>query len=116
MFGSRRWLVFLHDALLNAMKLEITQPIAMRKLSFGSEEVTVVLGMPQPVEDSDFLCPYEISYSGHTRKGYAIGVDGVQAIQLAMKKIASDLLHLSTASGIPISGKRGDPGDTGFRA
>jgi hypothetical protein len=98
------------------MKVEIIQPIAMRKLSFGSEEVTVVLGMPQPVEDSDFLCPYEISYGGQIKKGYAIGIDGVQAIQLAMRKIASDLLHISTASGIPISWKMGDPGDTGFRA
>ncbi len=108
---------FLHDALLNAMKSEITQPIALRKLSFGSEEVTVVLGMPQPVEDSDFLCPYEISCSGHTRKGYAIGVDGVQAIQLAMRKIASDLLHMSKVSGMPISWEMGGrPGDTGFSA
>ena len=99
------------------MRPNIAQPIALRKLSFGSEEMTVVLGMPEAIEDNDFLCPYVISVGDVTRSGYAIGVDGVQAIQLAMRKIASDLLQMSKVSGMPISWEMGGrPGDTGFSA
>lgn len=99
------------------MKPEITQSIGIRKLSFGSEELTVVLGMPEAIEDNDFLCPYAIAFGENVRSGYAIGVDGVQAIQLAMRKIASDLLHMSKVSGMPISWEMGGrPGDAGFSA
>jgi hypothetical protein len=97
------------------MKVEITQSIAQRTLSYGSEELTVILGMPQPIADGDFLCAYQISFGAETKKGHAIGVDGVQAIQLAMRKIASDLLFISNASGIPITWKMGNQGDPGFR-
>ena len=77
--------------------MEITQSIAQRTLSYGSEELTVILGMPQPIADGDFLCAYQISFGAETKKGHAIGVDGVQAIQLAMRKIASDLLFIFSA-------------------
>jgi hypothetical protein len=96
------------------MNAEVTQPIATRKLSFGSEELTVILGKPEAIEDNDFLCPYMILAGKETKTGYAIGIDGIQAIQLAMKKISIDLICISKASGIPIFWNMGGPGDIGF--
>jgi hypothetical protein len=98
------------------MKKEISQPIASRTLSFGSQELTVVLGLPQPIEGHDFQCSYVILVGEDVRGGHAIGVDGVQALQLAMRKIGSDLIHMSRVSGVPVSWMDGEPGVTGFEA
>ena len=74
----------------------------------------MVLGKPEAIEDNDFLCPYMILAGKDTKRGYAIGIDGIQAIQLAMKKIGIDLTYISKVRGIPISWNMGEPGDTGF--
>ncbi len=76
----------------------------------------MVIGLPQPVEGHDYQCSYVILVGEDVRRGQAIGVDGVQAIQLAMRKIESDLIHMSRVSGVPVSWMDDEPGVTGFEA
>jgi hypothetical protein len=38
----------------------------------------------------------------------------VQALQLTMKKIGTDLAHLAKTQGVPIAWLPDTPGDTGF--
>jgi hypothetical protein len=72
----------------NADIREIGEPIAERKLIMGSDEVVVTIGKPRPFDDDeDYFCPYSIEHAGQKKVSYAGGMDAVQALQLAMKKI-----------------------------
>ena len=94
---------------------DIGQAIAVRKLEMGTEDVIVVIGRPQPFDDEqDFYCPYSIEWGGQKKLSYAAGMDAVQALQLAMKKIGSDLAHLSKSRGTSIAWLSDTPNDTGF--
>ena len=93
---------------------EIKQAIAVRTLRAGAQSIVVTIGKPQPFEGGgDFYCPYSIEFQGKTRIGYAGGVDAVQALQLAMKKIGVDLAHLKTPPDSPITWLD-EVGQTGF--
>jgi len=67
----------------------------------GSEsEVRVSVGMPQPFEDlRDYWVPYRISGSGIEKEFYAGGIDEIQALQLALVSIGSELQALSRKLG-----------------
>lgn len=94
---------------------EVSEPIAKRTLMMGAEEVIVTIGKPQLFDDGeDYFCPYSIEYAGQKRVSYAGGMDAVQALQLAMKKVGTDLAHIARSQGIPISWLPDTPGDTGF--
>lgn len=94
---------------------EVAEPIACRLLKCGQETLFVKIGMPQPFEDGDdFYCPYCIEAAGQTTCSYAAGMDSVQALQLAMKKIGAELRYLAEKRGSPISWVDDTPGDTGF--
>ena len=96
---------------------EITDPIATRTLTAGSDDVVVTIGKPEPFEDGDdYYCPYAIDCLGKKKLSYAGGVDAVQALQLAMKKIGVDLAYLKTPSNEPVTWMSDSPGDTGFAA
>lgn len=46
----------------------------------------------QPIKDSkSWRCRYEIDWPGRPRQSEAYGVDGVQALALAMQKIGAEL-------------------------
>jgi hypothetical protein len=98
---------------LNMHVKDIEDPIATRKLEMGRDEVIVTIGKPKFFE-GDYFCPYSIEYTGNKKVGRSFGVDAVQALQLTMKKIGVDLLHLSETKGIPISLFPDTPNDTGF--
>lgn len=94
---------------------EIGEPIAARKLVMGTDEVVVTIGKPQPFDDNeDYFCPYSIEYAGQKKVSYAGGMDAVQALQLTMKKIGTDLTYLAKTQGVPIAWLPDTPGDTGF--
>jgi len=81
----------------------------------GKDEVVVTVGRPCPFDDNnDYYCPYSIEYGDFKKVSYAGGMDSVQALLLALKKIGSDLAHLAKTKGIPISWLPDTPGDTGF--
>lgn len=94
---------------------EIGESIAERTLVMGTDEVVVTIGKPQPFDDGeDYFCPYSIAHAGQKKVSYAGGMDAVQALQLTMKKIGTDLAHLAKTQGVPISWLPDTPGDTGF--
>lgn len=94
---------------------EIGEPIADRKLMMGADEVVVTIGKPQAFnDDEDYYCPYSIEHGGRRKMSYAGGMDAVQALQLAMKKIGVDLAALAKAQGVSIDWLPDTPGDTGF--
>lgn len=94
---------------------EIGESIAERTLVMGADEVIVIIGKPQPFDDcEDYFCPYSIDHAGQKKMSYAGGMDAVQALQLTMKKIGTDLAHLAKTQGVSIAWLPDIPGDTGF--
>jgi len=64
--------------------------IAVRKYlaDGGARSVTVKIGKPEEMADhSDYYCPFEIDGIGRGGIDHACGVDAIQALDLAMKKI-----------------------------
>jgi hypothetical protein len=55
------------------------------------ETLTVAFGKPFVVEGKGWACPYRISAMGHDRVSPAGGADAVQALQLAMHMVHSEL-------------------------
>lgn len=103
------------DVVRNMDVREIGEPIAERKLTMGADEVVVTIGKPQPFDDNeDYFCPYSIEHVGQKKVSYAGGMDAVQALQLTMKKIGTDLAYLAKTQGVPIAWLPDTPGDTGF--
>jgi len=71
---------------------ELGQVIAIRDLEFDGKLVRVSIGLPRPDPSGiDFVCPYEIAGPLTKKSFYVIGVDTVQALQLAIKVIGVEL-------------------------
>ncbi|CAK0768605.1 conserved hypothetical protein [uncultured Gammaproteobacteria bacterium] len=73
-------------------QLELGQIIAIRDLEFDGNSVRVSIGIPrQEPGGTDYVCPYEI-FGPLTKKAfYAMGIDAIQALHLAMKTIDAEL-------------------------
>ena len=73
--------------------------IAMRSLTLAGEtprEVTV--GIKRPVPDNGpYKCEYQIVGIGSGKVRYAVGVDSMQALVLALKIIGADLYSSEAA-------------------
>jgi hypothetical protein len=87
--------------------LDIGEVIATRILKISSnneppKDIIVRLGKPRPyLENGDYICPYDVQVAGirEPRTRCAFGVDGFQAIQLALLAISSDVHgHMYTDS------------------
>ena len=87
--------------------------IAARRVFQSANEKPVVLtiGVPQPVPGSDWGCVVQITglNSGWRRPRYVFGIDGLQALHLAMKCAAA---VLETAK--PQLAWLGEKGDLGM--
>ena len=73
---------------------EIGRPIAERVLSIegSGETVSVRLGEPLPYPDGqDWYCPYEVVHGEQRMVRFAAGVDSLQALQLALIGLASNV-------------------------
>jgi hypothetical protein len=58
----------------------------------GSPEIEVRVDLHRPIPDgNDYRCDYAIAWPENPRRGYAIGVDSLQALYLGLQKIAIDL-------------------------
>jgi hypothetical protein len=68
-------------------------PIATRLLARTDTgaAVTVQLGRPRRRRSGEFECPYRVRGLGRVRIGRALGVDGVQALQLAFEAVRLEL-------------------------
>jgi hypothetical protein len=74
-------------------------PIAQRELELeGATKVTVTIGKPEKFPGSDdYYCPYQVVGLGDSKVRYAGGIDGVQALLLALEMIGADLYTSSEA-------------------
>lgn len=61
----------------------------------------ICLGSPYKVSDKpDFFVQYSIEYNDEIRNGHAVGIDGFQALYLAMKMISVELEKLQRERSI----------------
>jgi len=70
--------------------------IAVRRVfqSANGKPVVLTIGVPQPVPGSDWGCAVQITglNSGWRRPRYVFGIDGLQALHLALKCAAAVLV------------------------
>ena len=82
------------------MRLDtIGEVIATRTLSLvddPSREIVVKIGKPQLSEHDEFHCAIQVTGIGEERVYGIFGVDSVQALQLAMRFLGSELQRLNT--------------------
>lgn len=58
----------------------------------GAADADVAVEIARPVPDqSDYRCDYTIHWPGAQERGHATGVDEIQALLLALRKVAIDL-------------------------
>lgn len=76
--------------------MSLVSPIATRTLEWAGADLRVVIFHPVPDGD-DYRCEFSIQGSSLDVHGRAIGIDSVQALQLAMVRVGTQLERLSTA-------------------
>jgi hypothetical protein len=101
----------------------IGETIATRKLlllrerNSTEEEVFVLLGKPQPLPDhKDFFCPYQVKGAGDEKVRVAYGIDGFQALQLALSILSVELEILNKELGGKLRWECDEKGWLGFPA
>ena len=74
-------------------EIQLGHIVAKREYELDTHtKVTVLIGQPQPVDDGrTYFCPYQIVGMGQGRVRRAGGADSVQALYLALQRIATDL-------------------------
>ena len=78
------------------MRQSVDPAIAERRLSFKtssteSKEVRVILGKPTQSDKGDYCCQVQILGVGDERVRPIYGLDSMQALQLALRFISSQL-------------------------
>lgn len=90
--------------------------IAARRVfqSPNGKPVVLTFGVPQPVPGSDWSCALQITglNTSSRRPRYVFGMDGLQALHLAMK--CADAVLESTKSELVWLGEQGDLGMSKF--
>lgn len=64
--------------------------IASRHVSSALGDMRIELHAPERL-DRDFACAYRIEGPRTRKRGRVLGVDGIQALQLALERIGADL-------------------------
>ncbi len=86
--------------------------IAARRVfqAANGKPVVLTIGVPQPVPGSDWGCPLQITGLNTTwrRPRFVFGIDGLQALHLAMK--CADAVLESTTPRLAWLGEEGDLG------
>lgn len=105
--GTEEMILNLHD---------VGTVIATRELfNSDGEAVIVIIGKPENFPDGDnCYCPYQITGIKRNKVRYAVGIDAVQALELALKMIGADLYTSDEAHAGNLSWEAGEKGDLGF--
>jgi hypothetical protein len=101
------------------LRLEkIDDVCAIRKLFLltdPSVEIHVLIGIPQLFLDTaDYYCPVQIQGIGTEKVDFAVGIDAVQAMQLAFRLLGSMLAKLNNAYNGALRWEGDTKGDLGF--
>ena len=84
-------------------------------VSGSDKRVRVSIGKPEQFPDeTDYYCPYQITGLGRQRVSYAGGIDGVQALILALEIIGAKLYTSKEAKGRLLSWEGATNGILGF--
>ncbi len=75
----------------------------------------VAIGQPELLQsDDEFACQYSISWRGKILRHRVIGIDAIQAIQLVMSRIGTELMSLAKENNLQITWLANTPGEIGF--
>jgi hypothetical protein len=97
---------------------DVGEIIARRKLYLADDKekkIVVLIGKPNIFPDSsDYFCPFQVIGLGSEEVKYAGGFDAVQAIQLAIRMIGSELLAMNKSLNGKLRWDASESGDLGF--
>lgn len=80
-----------------------------------TQKVRVLIGKPEQFpEGPGYYCPFQISGAGSEDIKYAVGIDAVQALQLAMVMIGATLDFRNQELGGILQWEGSSKGDLGF--
>lgn len=99
------------------MKLEkIDSIVARRTLQAKSgREVEIIFGKPEKFpDDDDFFCPFQVLGAGDEKVRYAGGIDSMQALILALKKLSYYVTTLDEVTNGEIQWLDGSEPDLGL--
>lgn len=68
------------------------EAFAVRHYEAGEDRVTARFYAPTLSRRGDYQCRWEIEWPGETQRSFACGIDGVQALLLAMRAAHRDLV------------------------
>ena len=110
------------DQVVNSMKQEAGTVIARRAYFTSAEPnarpvVEVEIGMPtkSPRHSDEFQCSFLVRAAGSDRTETVYGIDGLQALLLALGYLEAVLQKLSTSSDLRLRCVGGESGDLGIR-
>lgn len=81
---------FIRDRMREKIILNPEKIAAIRTLSIGSQDVKVIIGVPV-MDGDDYVCPYQIKGIGDEIVRGMYGIDAVQALQLTLQILATEL-------------------------
>jgi len=98
------------------MQAMLGEIIAKRIFNINDIKIQLLIGLPQNFPDSaDYYCPYQLKGIGSEEIKFAGGTDSLQALQLCLKMISSELDYFKKESNCKITWEFGEfEGDTGF--
>jgi hypothetical protein len=69
------------------------EPFVERKFESGDDTVTISFLLPALAPGGEFQCRWSITWPDRVRQRYTCGLDGIQALMLAMKTVHSDFIE-----------------------
>ena len=91
------------------MKNPIASRVLICTMDGQDQQVSIQVGQPYEGENC-FCCDYAISLDGQTEEYSICGLDGIQALQLAIRTVSSTLNNMRDAKNWTLNGEPG----TGF--
>ncbi|MGH6840622.1 MAG: DUF6968 family protein [Methylocella sp.] len=70
--------------------MDIIAQRVLKILKSPTAEVTVSIGRPF-LDGQDFKCEYTIEWPEHKQHAYSMGIDAIQALMLALQRLAADV-------------------------
>ena len=69
------------------------EPFVERAFESGDARITARFLQPTLAPGGEYRCRYAILWLDRVQQGYACGIDGIQALMLAMKSVHTELME-----------------------